>query len=125
MDPQALATLIAAKVASDTNVTVAVIGLIGVLVGAVIAVFGPFISHWLQSASRRKLDRERTALLTTMLNDGRFPNHWRKISTLARVIGASEATTKRLLISLGARGSENDDGLWGLLIYHPLNKTEE
>jgi len=31
---------------------------------------------------------------------------WRKLSTLFRVIGADRDTTTRLLIELGARGSE-------------------
>jgi hypothetical protein len=125
VDPQALATLIAAKVAADTSVTVATIALIGVLVGAIVGVLGTLLLYLLQSASRRKLDKQRSVLLTTMLDDNRFPNHWRKLSTLARVVGASEATTKRLLIGLGARSSENDDGFWGLLSHHPLSKTGE
>ena len=125
VDSQALATLIAAKVAADTGVAVAVIGLIGVLVGAAIGVCGTLLLHWLQSAPQRKLDKQRAVLLTTMLDDARFPQHWRQLATLSRVVGASEATTKRLLIGLGARGSEKDDGLWGLLKHHPLNTTGE
>jgi hypothetical protein len=38
--------------------------------------------------------------------------------------GFREETTKRLLIELGARGSEKDDDLWGLLDYHPLENLE-
>ena len=125
MDSQELATLIATKVVADTGIIVAVIGLIGVLVGAIIGVFGTLLLHWLQSAPQRKLDKKRTELLSIMLEDARFPKHWRQLSTLSRVIGASEATTKRLLIDLGARGSEKNDGCWGLLTHHPLNKTEE
>lgn len=58
-----------------------------------------------------------------MLNDDRFPEHWRRMSTLSRVIGASEQTTKRLLIEVGARGSEKDDALWGLIAHHPFRET--
>ena len=123
MDPEALAALIAAKIAASTGITVAMIGFIGVVVGAVVGVCGTLLLHWLQSASKRKLDRQRIALLATMLDDDRFQHHWRQLSTLSRVIGASEVTTTRLLIELGARGSENDDGLWGLLKHHPLNST--
>lgn len=36
------------------------------------------------------------------------------------VIGANEETTKRLLIELGARGSEDGNELWGLIKYHPF-----
>lgn len=53
---------------------------------------------------------------------------WRKLSTLSRVIGADADTTKRLLIELGARGSEKprEDGeeVWGLISKHPLEQIE-
>jgi hypothetical protein len=55
----------------------------------------------------------------------RFTNNWRNISTLSRVVGADEETTKKLLIEIGARGSELDDKLWGLIKYHPLDKIVE
>jgi hypothetical protein len=42
----------------------------------------------------------------------------------ARVIGADEETTKRLLIEVGARRSENDDGLWGLIENHPFDQVD-
>lgn len=120
MDSQALATLIAAKVTADTGLTVAVIGLIGVFIGAIIGVCGSLLLHWLQSAPQRKLDKQRSDLLFQMLNNPTYD--WRSLSTLSRVIGASEATTKRLLIGISARGSEKKDGMWGLLSRHPLNE---
>jgi len=123
VDPHALAEIIAAKVVAATDVWVAVIGFVGVAVGALIGVGGTLLLQWMQSRPKRKLDRQRTTLLTSMLEDARFPNRWRKLSTMARVIGASETTTTRLLIGLSARGSENDDGLWGLVKHHPLDKT--
>jgi hypothetical protein len=123
VDPHALAETIATKVVAATDFWVAVIGFIGVAVGALIGVGGTLLLHWMQSRPKSKLDRQRTTLLTSMLEDTRFPNRWRKLSTMARVIGASEATTTRLLIGLSARGSENDDGLWGLVKHHPLDKT--
>jgi len=36
------------------------------------------------------------------------------------VIGADEATTKRLLLEIGARGSEDGQDLWGLLERNPF-----
>lgn len=125
MDSQALATLIAAKVAAEAGTIVAAIGFIGVIVGAVIGVCGTLLLYWLQTAPKRKLDKQRSALLLAMLDDSQFPQHWRQLSTLSRVIGATEATTKRLLIEIGARGSEKDDSLWGLRKHHPLDKTEK
>ena len=125
VDVNTPATLTVMTVASGTSLTIAVIGFIGVLLGALVGLFGPMILHWLQSAPKRRLDKQRIVLLTDMLRDSRFKEHWRKLSTLSRVIGASEITTKRLLIKLGARGSEKSDDLWGLLVHHPLNTTEQ
>ena len=123
MDSQQLAESIATKVVAETDFWVAVIGFTGVAFGALIGVGGTLLLHWLQSGPKHKLDQQRSTLLTSMLEDDRFPERWRKLSTMARVIGASETTTTRLLIGLGARGSEKDDGLWGLVTHHPLNQT--
>jgi hypothetical protein len=60
-----------------------------------------------------------------MLKDDRFPNHWRKLSTLARVIGTDEETAKNLLVIIKARGSEKDDGLWGLIELHPFKEIDQ
>ncbi|MBU1406310.1 MAG: hypothetical protein KKE83_00750 [Proteobacteria bacterium] len=125
MDTTTLATEIAGKVIADTSFWVAVVGLAGVVVGAIITVVGNFLLHWFQDSPRRKLDEGRKKLLEQMLRDTRFKDHWRKITTLSRVVGADEETTKRLLIELGARGSEKDDGLWGLLEHHPLDKLDQ
>jgi hypothetical protein len=43
---------------------------------------------------------------------------------LSRVVGADEDSTKRLLIDVGARGSEKDDGLWGLIESHPFDQVD-
>jgi hypothetical protein len=59
-----------------------------------------------------------------MLEDDRFTDHWRKLDTLSHVIGANEETTKRLLIELGARGSEDQQELWGLIKHHPFEKKQ-
>jgi hypothetical protein len=50
-------------------------------------------------------------------------DRWRKVATLSRVIGADEETAKRLLIEVGARVSEKDDGLWGLIKSHPFDQV--
>lgn len=125
MDTTALADEIATKVVSDTRFWIAVVGLVGVIIGAVITVAGNLLLHWFQDNPRRKLDEGRKELLEQMLRDSRFKEHWRKIATLSRVIGADEETTKRLLIEIRARGSERDDGLWSLLYYHPLDELDQ
>lgn len=121
MNPQLIASEVATKVVAETDFLIAIIGFSGVAVGAFVGVAGALLLHWVRSSPRRRLDMQRTKLLITMLDDSRFPNAWRQLSTLARVIGTSEATATRLLIGLGARGSENQDGLWGLIKHHPLN----
>lgn len=125
MDTSTLANEIATKVVADTSFWISVVGFVGVIVGAAITVAGNFLLHWFQDGPRRELDERRKKLLEQMLRDPRFKDHWRKITTLSRVVGADEETTKRLLIELGARGSEKDDGLWGLLEHYPLNKLDQ
>lgn len=60
------------------------------------------------------------AMLREMLDDDRFPEKWRELSTLCAVIGAAEEETKRLLFLAEARGSEKADGKWGLVKNHPF-----
>lgn len=100
----------------------AIVGLVGVLAGAAISIVGSLLLHWLQDRPRKLLDEGRKKLLLQMLRDTRF--QWRKMATLSRVIGADEETTKRLLIEVGARGSEKDDGLWGLIESHPFDQVD-
>lgn len=125
MDEAKLAKEIAEKVISDTRFWTGVIGLIGVIVGSVLTIIGNIVQQRLNERLRRKLDGARKEILKTMLQDERFLKKWRKLATLARVIGADEETTKKLLIEIKARGSENDDGLWGLVEHHPFNQTAQ
>lgn len=125
MDTSALANQIASKVVADTSFWISIVGLAGVIVGAIITAAGNFLLHWFKDRPHRKLDESRKKILEKMLRDTRFKDRWRKITTLSRVVGADEETTKRLLIEIGARGSEKDDGLWGLLEYHPLDKLDQ
>jgi hypothetical protein len=97
---------------------IAVIGLIGVVVGSIISVVGTLLLHCLQEKAKAKSDEPRKNLLREMLRDPRFD--WRSLETLSHVIGADEATTKKLLIQVGARASEDGKGVWGLLEKHPL-----
>ena len=125
IDTIALAAEIAKTLASDTSFWVAIVALVGVVVGAVISVIGNITLHQMQNSSRKMLDNRRKELLKKMLNDSRFPQGWRKLSTLSRVIGSDIETTKRLLLEVGARGSEKDDDMWGLIERHPFNKSDE
>jgi hypothetical protein len=124
MDETQLATSIAGKVVADTKFWVAIIGLVGALIGSFLTIFGNIILHWLKNRSQSKLDSQRIAMLEKMLEDDRFPEKWRNLSTMAAVIGADENETKRLLIKAKARGSEKADGKWGLIKHHPFPSSQ-
>lgn len=124
MNEQALARQIAAQVLKDTQFWIAIVGVLGAVVGGLLAVLGNLLLHWLTNQERRRLEGKRKRHLQRMLE----LKAWRKLSTLSRVIGADADTTKRLLIEIEARGSEipRDDGeeVWGLVAEHPLEKIE-
>ena len=122
MDTCALANEIATQVVAQTPGWVHAIGLLGVVLGAVITALGNFLLQRSQDRQRRELDEARKTLLRSMLEDEKHPGRWRKLSTLSRVVGADDSVTSRLLFEIGARGSEKDDQLWGLLKYHPLDE---
>lgn len=125
METTDLAAEIAKQVVADTSFWVAMVGLAGVVIGALVTVFGNIVLHKIQDGPRQKLDDSRKELLKAMLNDSRFPERWRGLATLCRVIGADGETTKRLLFEIGARGSEIDDDMWGLLEHHPFKSNDE
>jgi hypothetical protein len=94
-------------------------GLLGALVGAVLVLLSALF--WERFGPRARVDRLRKKLLMEMLTDDRFKERKRRLETLMRVIGADRETTTRLLVELGARGSEEDDNdLWMLSKKHPF-----
>lgn len=115
---------IAGRIVADTQFWIALIGILGGIVGACITLASEVIIHWLRGRRQNALDQKRIKLLREMLDDARFPGKWRNLTTLAAVIGADEAETKRLLIEAEARGSEKADGKWGLIKNHPLPRNE-
>ena len=99
----------------------AIFGFIGVISGAIIGIVGNIINEWYKNKPSRDLENQRINLLKSMLNNQK--HSWRNISTLSNVIGASKEETRRLLIKLGARGSETnnkDKEVWGLISKNPL-----
>jgi hypothetical protein len=58
-----------------------------------------------------------------MLKHPKYP--WRQHDTLMHVIGADDETTKRLLLEVGARGSEDGQPLWGLKERNPLPSDKQ
>jgi hypothetical protein len=119
-----LAKQIANQVVRDSQFWIAIVGLIGGVVGGLLVIVGNLLLNWLQHRKEKALDEARKRLLEEMLN----ASDWRKLSTLFRVVGADRDTTTRLLIEIGARGSEKqrEDGeeVWGLISKHPLDTIE-
>jgi hypothetical protein len=124
MNDQELAHQIANSVVRDTQFWIAVIGILGVVVGSLATIGGNILLNWLQGRKQKSLDEARKELLQQMLTE----RDWRMLSTLSRVIGADRDETKRLLIAIKARGSElpkdNDEEAWGLISKHPLDKIK-
>lgn len=120
MDEVNLAKTISEQVVSDTKFWVALIGILGGIIGAALTLIGNIIFHWFKDKPQRDLDSQRITILKVMLDDERFPEKWRNLSTLSAVIGSSDEETKRLLIKVKARGSEKVDGKWGLIKNHPF-----
>ena len=109
---------IASQVISDSKFWIALIGIIGAIIGSILTILGNFALEWYKTKKQRELDKTRQNILKTMLEDSKF--EWRNLSTLAAVIGCTEESTKHHLITIGARGSEKNDGKWGLISRHPL-----
>lgn len=98
------------------------LGIIGVAVGAA----GQFIldhyRHKRETKAQKDLDDKRKKLLRVALENPPAGTEWRNLSTLSRIIGADYETTTRLLIELGARGSEAENEVWALQSKKPLRR---
>lgn len=115
-------SLLAAKIVGDTKFWIALVGVVGAIAGSLLTLVGSFVLEWFKRKPQRDIDCARQKLLLQMLNDEAF--QWRNLSTLAAVIGCDEEQTKKHLITIGARGSEKNDGKWGLISRHPLYEIE-
>lgn len=120
-----LAPVVAEKVSSEVQIIVAWIGVVGVLSGAIVTFLGQFLLHWYQDRPKRRLDAQREKILKQMLSNNNTSTEWRKIETLSRVVGANGDETKRLLIKIGARGSEKENDVWALIENKPLDQISE
>lgn len=92
------------------------------LLGTVLGTVGSLATTWLTAHLGRqsphpKFDKAVEGLLLQMLGSG---PQWRKLTTLARVTGLSEKEAKEYLVEIGARGSETNGELWGLITRNPL-----
>jgi len=95
-------------------------GFFGVVTGVAASAVAMWVQHHLQNKEQKKLDDLRKIDLLHMLENPPQNNEWRKLETLSRVIGADYATTTRLLVEIGARGSETGSDVWALKSQKPL-----
>jgi len=102
----------------NDTVLVAGIGTIGAIIGSIATVVASIASHWWQEHINSAREEPRRQMLQVMLNHSEY--QWRSLETLMHVIGADEALTKRLLLEIGARASEDGKQLWGLVSRNPL-----
>lgn len=122
MNEQELAKEIAVNVLRDVKFWSAIIGLIGVVIGASISIVGNIIVHRYQQKNQNKLDVARRKLLKQMLDNKKFKDG-RSFETLSKVTGAEPEDCRRLLIEVEARGFTLKDGRegWTYIKNRPLN----
>jgi hypothetical protein len=93
-----------------------------VVIGSIVGGVGSFGATWLAAMLGRKRPDPSTEaakkILTKMLQFEGFK--WRTMKTLSNVVGLTEPETRKLLLEIGARGSETDPTLWGLVSRNPL-----
>lgn len=94
--------------------------LLGSITGVIGTLAGVWLTHHLTTNEKRKIDEARKAILKKMLKDMPEGTEWRELSTLSSVIGADRDETTRLLIAVGARGSEAGNDVWALICNKPL-----
>lgn len=107
----------------NESIIIALIGVTGAVIGSVATIAAQWLSHRLQEGTAEKRDKPRKRLLLKMLETPKYP--WRKFETLMHVIGADEETTKRILLEIDARASEDGQPLWGLIKCNPLPESDE
>jgi len=100
------------------KILIALIGISGAVIGSIATLAGNWLKLFLEEKSKSKKEQPAKDLLTEMLNHKEHT--WRNLSTLSHVIGADEDVTKRLLLEVGARASEDGKALWALKSRAPL-----
>lgn len=113
---------IANKGANDTKFWIGLVGAIGALIGSFLTIIGNITVEWFKNRHQRKVDKARQKLLKKMLGSEKY--EWRNLSTLSAVIGCDDENTKNHLIAIDARGSETNDGKWGMISRHPLEEIK-
>lgn len=104
------------------NIIIALIGVIGAVIGSISTLMGQWLVHYLKRRDEIQKDELRRNLLKKMLEDERF--EWRSFKTLMHVIGSDEQKTQQLLLEIGARASEDGQELWALISKKPLPQQQ-
>jgi hypothetical protein len=81
-------------------------------------------SQHLKTKQQRESDGKRKVLLKTALENPPPDTERWSIQTLSRIVGANYETTTRLLIELGAGGSEKKNDVSALIGKKPLNACQ-
>ncbi|GAB6263213.1 hypothetical protein L4174_011325 [Photobacterium sp. CCB-ST2H9] len=113
-------THIASQVVSNTKFWIALVGVVGAIIGSIVAILGNMSLEWYKNRDQRKIDQARQLTLQTILEQSE--SGWCDLSALAAVIGCNEEQTKTHLIQIHARGSEHFPGKWGLISRCPLHE---
>lgn len=103
----------------NDSIIIALIGVGGAVIGSVATLAGNILMHWLNEKSNAKKEKPAKDLLLIMLKNKEYT--WRNLDTLMHVIGSDEEKTKRLLLEVGARASEDGQSKWALISRAPLN----
>ena len=121
MEEQSI-TLLIDKVVRDISFWTALVGLSGVVVGALITIIGNVIIYKMQNKQQVTIDEARKELLDKMLSDPRF-TEGRSLETLSKVTGSQPDECRRLLIMIKARGFTFSDGRegWVYIKNRPLS----
>lgn len=121
MNEQDFAKQIAEAVVKDAQFWAAVVGFIGVIVGALVTVGGNLLLYWYQNRRGSAIDNARKKLLREMLDNSGF-KEGRSLETLSKVTGATQEDCRRLLIEVDARGFTLADGRegWTYIKNRPL-----
>jgi hypothetical protein len=92
-----------------------------VVLGAAVGVLGPLLTtllnDWLKNRRQDPYKKAAMEILKKKLDLG---SSWKPLDDLCNIIGADEKDTKELLLMLGARASERNPKLWGLIDRNPL-----
>lgn len=93
-----------------------------VIAGSAIGIIGTLGATSLNAYLNRKKPDPAEVLAKKLLKDMLEAEKykWRTIRTLSNVIGLNEESTRKLLLEIGARGSERNPELWGLISRNSL-----